>query len=214
MLNYLRRLKVSLLQVRAALYVQAMRLTGIHIGRSCLLTGKTIFIRKYRSCHITLEDDVVLHSDPKCNYLIEHPCKLCCVAPNAEIILRKGCGLSGCTIICSTRIEIGEHSIIGAGSTLYDCKQHEYRPECGWRKSPIQNEGKPITIGKRCFIGMNCRILKGVSIGDNCIISAGTIITRDVPAGHLAAGNPAVYYPLSERLRTTPDGIVPLPPLS
>lgn len=48
---------------------------------------------------------------------------------------------------------------------------------------------------------MGSIILKGVTIGDNCVIAAGSVITKDVPAGHLAQGNPATYTPLPERLR-------------
>lgn len=207
-LTVLRAVKLSLLKGLALCKTIRYRAQGIEVGRHCMFSGCNRFYRK-RGSRIVLEDDVCLHSDPACNYLIDHPCSLSCIAPGAEIIMRRGSGMSGGTIVCSTRVDIGEYTMLGAGCTLYDCKQHDYRPECGWRRPPEQNEGKPIVIGKRCFIGMNCIILKGVTIGDNCVVSAGTIITRDVPAGHMAMGNPAVYYPLSERLRTTPDGVVP-----
>lgn len=175
-----------------------------------MFSGHNLFFRKLGS-RIVLEDKVTLHSSVSCNHLITHPCSLNCVAAGAEIVMRRGSGMSGGMIVCSNRVEIGEYTMLGAGSIIYDCKQHEYRPESGWKCPPEQNEGKPIIIGKRCFIGMKCIILKGVTIGDNCVVSAGTIITRDMPSGHLAMGNPAVYYPLSERLRTTPEGVVPLP---
>lgn len=206
----LRAVKMGLIKTRSACKTLRYRVQGISVGRHCVFSGKNRFSRK-KGCRIVLEDEVCLHSDSACNHLITHPCSLSCIAPGAEIVMRRGSGMSGGTIVCSTRVEIGEYTMLGAGCTLYDCKQHDYRPEIGWRCPPEQNEGRPIIIGKRCFIGMNCLILKGVTIGDNCVISAGTIISRDVPAGHLAIGNPAVYYPLSERLRTTPDGVVALP---
>jgi acetyltransferase-like isoleucine patch superfamily enzyme len=46
-------------------------------------------------------------------------------------------------------------------------------------------------IGARCFVGANAIILPGVSIGDQCIIAAGAVVTEDVPKGSLVAGNPA-----------------------
>jgi len=46
-------------------------------------------------------------------------------------------------------------------------------------------------IGARCFIGANAIILPGVSVGDQCIIAAGAVVTEDVPAHSMAAGNPA-----------------------
>lgn len=206
----LRSVKVALLMFVSALKAQVYRCRGICIGRRCVISGYPVFFRK-RGARIVLEDEVSLHSDASCNHLITHPCALSCVAPGAEIIMHRGSGMSGSTIVCSTRVEVGEYTMLGAGCTLYDCKQHDYSPEKGWKCPPAQNEGKPILIGKRCFIGMNCLILKGVTIGDNCVVSAGTIITKDMPSGHLAMGNPAVYYPLSERLRTTPEGVIALP---
>lgn len=49
----------------------------------------------------------------------------------------------------------------------------------------------PVTIGKNVFIGMNAIILKGTSIGDNCIIGANSVVKGDFPSGSVIAGNPA-----------------------
>lgn len=46
-------------------------------------------------------------------------------------------------------------------------------------------------IGARCFVGANAIILPGVNVGDQCIVAAGAVVTRDVPAHSLVAGNPA-----------------------
>lgn len=206
-IQLLRSAKKHLLLQSSRLKAILYRRRGIRIGRHCVFSGRPIFTRK-GGANIVLEDAVSLHSDFSCNRLITRPCLLSCVAPGAEIIMRRGSGMSGCTIVCSTRIEVGEHTMLGAGCTLYDCKEHDYRPESGWTFPPAKNEGRPITIGKRCYIGMNCVILKGVTIGDNCVISAGTIVDSDVPSGHLAKGNPMVFSPLPERLRTTPSGVI------
>ncbi len=50
--------------------------------------------------------------------------------------------------------------------------------------------GKPITIGNDCWIASNVVICGGVTIGDNCVIGAGSVVTRDIPSNSLAAGNP------------------------
>lgn len=50
--------------------------------------------------------------------------------------------------------------------------------------------GKPVTIGKHCWITSNVTILPGVTIGDNTVIGAGSVVTKDIPSGVFAAGNP------------------------
>lgn len=50
--------------------------------------------------------------------------------------------------------------------------------------------GKPVTIGNDCWIASNVTVCAGVTIGDNCVIGAGSVVTRDIPPNSLAAGNP------------------------
>ncbi len=57
-------------------------------------------------------------------------------------------------------------------------------------KELIASSGK-VRIGNNVFLGMNTIVLKGVTIGDNVIVGAGSVVTRDIPANVVAAGNPA-----------------------
>ena len=50
---------------------------------------------------------------------------------------------------------------------------------------------KPVTIGSDVFIGIRCIIMPGVTIGDRVVVGAGSVVTTDIPSGHVAAGNPA-----------------------
>lgn len=176
------------------------RCRGIEVGKNCIISGHPRFFR-CRDSRIVIGDEVVLHSRIRYNTLIRLPMELSTVSPGAEIHLAAHCGLSGSQIICADRVSIGSYTIVGPDTVIYDCKEHEYDPQCGWlgRKGP-HRKGKAITIGKRCYIGMRCIILKGVTIGDDCVIAAGTLVNRDIPSGHLAMGNPATITPLPERL--------------
>jgi galactoside O-acetyltransferase len=58
-------------------------------------------------------------------------------------------------------------------------------------KSWVDVHDEPIKIGDNAWIGINCIILKGVTIGEGAIIGAGSVVTRDIPAWTIAGGNPA-----------------------
>jgi len=60
-------------------------------------------------------------------------------------------------------------------------------------------------IGARCFIGVNAIIMPGVTIGDEVVVGAGAVVTRDVESGTLVAGNPARII---KRVRTTRFGMM------
>lgn len=55
----------------------------------------------------------------------------------------------------------------------------------------IMGSNKKVVIGNNVFIGVNTVILRGISIGDNCVIGAGSIVTKDIPNNTVAVGNPA-----------------------
>jgi acetyltransferase-like isoleucine patch superfamily enzyme len=88
----------------------------------------------------------------------------------------------GSIISAQTLIEIGAESIIG-GAIIYDTDWHGIDGE--------KNKTAPVHIGKHVWIGMHAIILKGVTIGDNAIIGAGSVVTSNVEANTLVAGNPA-----------------------
>jgi acetyltransferase-like isoleucine patch superfamily enzyme len=85
-------------------------------------------------------------------------------------------------------IRIGAHALIGSEVTIYDSDFHDLRP--GHR-----HDGEPamaaVELGENVFIGDRVTILKGVQIGDHSVIGAGSVVTRSIPEGVIAAGNPA-----------------------
>ena len=93
-----------------------------------------------------------------------------------------------CNILDGTFVRIGAYTLIGPGTHIFT-PQHpmDYRE----RRKPIERS-LPVTIGEDCWIGGGVTICPGVTIGDRCIIAAGSVVVRDIPSDSLAVGNPAV----------------------
>jgi len=121
------------------------------------------------------------------------PCVLRTLAPQARLVFGDKTGLSAAVICAGLSIEIGAGTLIGAGAMIIDNDFHAHC-EQGWR-SEVQAGARPVKIGREVFIGARAIILKGVTIGDRAVIGAGAVVTRDVPADHIAAGNPAGISP-------------------
>lgn len=70
-------------------------------------------------------------------------------------------------------------------------ENHGANPEIGVKYGKQPLSGKPTTIGKNCWIGEKVMIMPGVEIGDWCVIGAGSVVTKSIPAYSMAVGNPA-----------------------
>jgi maltose O-acetyltransferase len=97
-------------------------------------------------------------------------------------------------------IRIGDMTQIGAMAQLL-AADHPRDPAL--RDAGLEN-GKPVTIGRNCWIGAGALILPGVTVGDDAIVGAGAVVTRDVAAGATVGGVPA--RPLSSSPSTRQAG--------
>lgn len=92
---------------------------------------------------------------------------------------------SGCRFQDQGGITIGNDTLIGHNAVLATLN-HRFAPDNRKDMFPA-----PIVIGKNVWIGANATVLPGVSIGDNSIIAAGSVVTKDVPENTVVAGIPA-----------------------
>lgn len=92
-------------------------------------------------------------------------------------------------IACFQSITIGSDCLIADSVQLYD---HDHRIDDPERLIREQGyEVSPVRVGNNVWIGARSIILKGVTIGDGTVIAAGSVVTRDIPAGVIAGGVPA-----------------------
>jgi acetyltransferase-like isoleucine patch superfamily enzyme len=112
--------------------------------------------------------------------------------------------LNGALIMAEEQIDIGSHCLISWNVGIADSDFHPLEPAQRlvdakalapfFKDRPLRPKLKtaPVKIGENVWIGMNAVILKGVTIGDNSVVAAGSVVTKSVPPNTIVAGNPAV----------------------
>jgi len=144
----------------------------------------------------SIRDDIIVHDNVMllgCHLFSSHHGKIE-LGNNVKIG-------SSSQILCVDKVVIGDYTAIATDVTIVDNNNHpinpEYRefmrttPHNSDARSWIHSDHKPIIIGRNCWIGSNVRIQKGVTIGDNSVVAACSVVTKDVPANCIVAGNPA-----------------------
>ena len=151
------------------------------------------------------------------NVWIVPPMKL---AVGKYISIGEGCYFNaGTTFIDDWKIEIGSNCLFGPNVTLCTTG-HPISPN--HRMDGMYSF--PIKIGNTCWIGANVIVLPGITIGDHSVIGAGSVVTKDIPANVVAAGNPCrvmrqiderdeTYYFKGHRFDEQPERTEPAPKL-
>lgn len=110
---------------------------------------------------------------------------------DSVITIGNGSKLNGLIIHCNERVSIGNNCMFGPGTVICDNDSHNVVIDYLKRnRLPVS---RPIVIKENVWIGMSCIILKGVCIGENSIIAAGSLVTKDVPSNCLYGGHPARF---------------------
>ena len=165
-------------------------LRGIEIGGGWRLYGLPI-IQRHRQSQIRIGRDLNLRSTPRSNPLgANHPVILSTRRRGAQLIIGDEFGMTGGSIVCDERITLGDRVWVGANAVITDTDFHPLEPQVR-RARPLDAKTAPVAIADDVFIGMRALILKGVHIGAGAVVGAGSVVSRDVPAGAIVAGNPA-----------------------
>ena len=102
---------------------------------------------------------------------------------------------SNCFFMDDNTIIFGDDVFIGPGCAFYTAK-HPIHPQ---QRNRRIEKCLPIIVGDNVWFGGNCVVLPGVTIGSNTVIGAGSVVTRNIPANVVAAGNPCrVLRPITD----------------
>ena len=158
------------------------RLTGVDFYGKVAFRGWTSFFRASNSI-IIIGHNCSFNSSDYSNHIgLNHRCIISTMESRAKIRIGDGTGMSSTTISSWRSVNIGKNVRIGANTVIMDGDFH-----LDDVRTPAP---RPITICDNVWLGANVVVMKGVRIGENTIIGTNSIVTRDIPANCVAAGNP------------------------
>ena len=168
----------------------SLRFAGVTIGTGWQCYGLPI-IQKHRDSTLTIGANAKFRSTIRSNPLgPNHACILSTRTQSAVLTIGDDFGMTGGSIVCEERVTLGNRVFIGANTIITDTDFHPLDPITR-NSDPLNGKTAPIVIEDDVFIGMQTLILKGVTLGAGSVIGAGSVVTGDIPAGMIAAGNPA-----------------------
>lgn len=177
---------------RLSSYYNLLRLKmyGVEHGAHCVIHGK-LYINLFSTAKVKIGDNLYFSSGWGINALCANKRGVIYATENANITIGNNVGMSSVVLWAHESITIGNHVKIGGNSILIDTDSHNM--DYLVRRGQYTDWGvsKPIVIEDDVFIGVNCIILKGVTIGARSIIAAGSVVTKSIPADCVAGGNPA-----------------------
>jgi acetyltransferase-like isoleucine patch superfamily enzyme len=123
--------------------------------------------------------------------LVESGCWFALYPETASMSVGEGSILNlGCMVAASDRVQIGRHCMFANYCFLTDADHRFDDPDLPVTWQGMVPKG-PVRIGDNCWFGTNCVITGGVTIGERTVVGANSVVTRDLPAGVVAAGAPA-----------------------
>ena len=190
---------LKLKEFRKAAQIKALKKNGnLLVENASNIQGASFEIRNYKPTvpNITIGKGCLISG------------KYVCEIPSAKITIGDNTFIGGGNFIATTAISIGSDVMFSWGCTVIDTNAHslDWRDRLDdvkdWKRSVEDNkigaykdwskvESKKIVIEDNVWIGFNCIILKGVTIGRGAIVAAGSVVTKDVAPFTLVGGNPA-----------------------
>ncbi|SRR5579883_38435 len=162
----------------------------VELGHGCRFFGLPQF-RRLPGSRMRIGNNCEFRSARWSNLVgVNRPCIFSTMLEGALLEIGDGCGFSGTTIGCASRVILGKRVMCGANATITDTDWHpiDWQPRAAGLTGPVS----PVEIGDDVWLGMNSMVLKGVTIGRRTVVGAGSIVSRPLPAGVIAAGAPAV----------------------
>lgn len=169
-----------------------LRECGIRVGQHCVVHGH-VGVNIHPSAKVFIGNNFYMSSGGHRNPLCANREGQFCAEEKATIYIGNYVGMSSTVLWVAQSISIGNYVKIGANVKIIDTDAHALN-YCIRRKPKEDMKLKcsaPVVIEDDVLIGMDCIILKGVTIGKRSVIGAGSVVTKSIPPDCIACGNPA-----------------------
>ncbi|CAK8716836.1 Hexapeptide repeat of succinyl-transferase [Candidatus Electrothrix aarhusensis] len=164
-------------------------------------------VKVVSGARISVGDNVVLNSNPEGYHAgMSFPVTLTADRQDACITIGESSRLHGCCIHAWSTISIGRKCLLASGCQLLDAHGHISGLEYARIRSQVADEPIPIIIGSFCWIGLGVIIMKGVQLGEGCVVAANSVVMAgDYPPFSLIAGTPAKVVRVVEEEKVFPE---------
>jgi acetyltransferase-like isoleucine patch superfamily enzyme len=170
-------------------------------GRGCVF-GRNITLRHAHKISlgegVILDDNSVVDAKGESNagvqigdgvYIGRNTIVYC---KNGDITLGDGVNISAnCQIFSSNKLTLGANTVVGAFSYFLSGGEYDYASSTPFAQQSGQETKGPLTIGANCWFGANVTVTDAANVGEHCVIGAGAVVVKPVPANSIAVGIPA-----------------------
>lgn len=167
-----------------------LKLNKIEVKRHAQFRGIP-FIRNFGT--FVIKENVIVISSYRNNPIGGQTFSSFWVKPGGFLQINENSKISNISIVCQESIIIGKNVFIGGNCAIYDTDFHSLNSHNRTTLNDSDAKTKPVIINDSVFIGSSCIILKGVEIGRNAIVGAGSVVTKNIPENQTWAGNPAKF---------------------
>ena len=170
------------------------KINGVKCGKKCCLEGR-IWLSVEDGAKVSVGSGCHITGGRFVNRIGRNLASSLSAAKGAELTIGYGCGISSTCIWAKESIVIGNNVNIGADCLIMDHDAHslDFQKRHTFADDYAGTATAPIRIADDVLIGAKVIVLKGVTIGARAIVGAGSVVTRDIPADEIWAGNPAKF---------------------